>query len=204
MMNSQNSVIFKLDNQHSLHVLLFSLLSSIYRYDNTEIFFKCGNERLRLYSDDFIFYAMAGLYDCLKNALDQSFCLHKSINHDIGYLCNEFLSRQNPGDYGYFVMEGKGTGKKWVGQRFLVWSCAKTNIETWLYSKGEKIFLHITPVYKWHFSSSKPDDKFVTYKEFIKKYEPYFVLEIKRDVAFVWLKKVENVIRAIEESDLKD
>jgi hypothetical protein len=138
--------------------------------------------------------------ELLTKTLNKELLLHESIKQDIGYLWNEELQ----GKPGLTYEEGSGN-IYWIGERFLLWSC-NSRLEnrgtTWLYNdENGDIILEITPVYPWTFRDPKPNEKYVSYDEYMKSYKPLVIRKIPVDIAQEWLVQVKKLAHTIQESE---
>lgn len=198
-MKMKDSITFKIDEDFCIQVQLPSPLGDIYRYEYAEILLEHKNGKLFVYSDDFVFYGLDSFYYNLMSVINNEYNLHDSIKEDIGYMWNEYLNSSKTNRSKKFFMKKVENYETWVGAGCILWS--SKGCETWLYNKDNKIFMHITPVYKWHFDEPKEGEEFVTYEKFMKSYKPYFIIEIKKTVAKRWFKKVKAIIKLIESND---
>jgi len=124
-----------------------------------------------------------------QKALGGNFEFHPSIQHDIGYLWQEYLAEKKGHN---FVGESFENSSFWVGLKHLLFSATFWN--TWIYNKDGNIYLEITPSYRWHFSEPEKDEDYVSYDEFIKKFKPLTIFEIDKERAREWLEVVSDLV----------
>lgn len=105
----------------------------------------------------------------LKKAITYNLGLHESITEDIGYLWNEYLQTELDQRKKRFVKKDNF----WVGLNNFLWEIK--GFDTWLYNKDNKIFLEITPTYKWDYEEIEHEE-YVPYREFIKNYKTIDIL----------------------------
>src|SRR3990167_1820900 len=124
-----------------------------------------------------------------KKTIEGKLHLHESIKDNLGFMWNENLQ----GKSGFFMVKtSDNSGIYWVGSDYKILSTfGNTNphVSTWLYNDHEgNIIFEVTKTYKW--STQKDDRKdpeFMTYKKFMKDYQPLIYRVIPRDVAIQWL-----------------
>ena len=161
--------------------------------EETTITFHYNQEYYTLSKHNCIGLDIENLNTALKEALNNRFTLHPSIDKDIGYMTNEYFH-----DSSKELFIRNNGGKSWIGMNYLIWS--PRGIGTWLYNKDSTILLEIAPFYKWHHIDPKRGEDFITYAEFIKNYKPYFILELNRDIAQQWLNKTEELLTIIKQN----
>lgn len=200
---NDNKIKLNISSTSFIEIVLPCKLEDLYRYEDIEIFFIYEGKNYSVFKFNFLFYALEAFKPLLEESLSYNLYLHTSIDKDIGYLFNEYLH----GKRGYNLIEQKiytdSDLLAWVGQKNLVWS-SPGGYEAWLYNKNESIFFEVTPSYKWHFLEPEKGDSFVTYKKWIKSYEPVAIIELKREVAQELLKETEKILNFITENDKKN
>lgn len=210
------SIYFPLNEQTFIEVKAPHKEKDLFRYDEIAIyFFDTLGPTYLVYSHDFAIEAFRRFEGCLLELLENKLVLHPSINptipsQDIGYLWNEFLQGK---DYLIARYDERESISYWAGERYLLWSasklCLKTNFASWIYSWQDKIYLEITPVYRWHCPIDRHMDEFkkiisfTSYKKFIKNYHPCLTVEIDKKTAQSWLKKIQSILSTIEANDSK-
>lgn len=174
------------------------------KFDDIIIFFHYKKKKYLALKYECLFSGINDLKGLLELALDNKLQLHKSINSDIGYLWNEYL--QGNKDDLFFKMNDDGT-KEWIGKDYLLW-CPSQGENTWIFNKDNRIFLEVTPGYKWHFSdieeAKKNEKDYITYDEFIKNYKAIAIVEIDKEVARKLLIQLDDFLKHIEENDKHD
>jgi len=136
------------------------------------------------------------LHDGLMQALAHQITLDILLKNDLGYEWNEYLDNHKKASSYASIPE-------WIGQRYFMWS--SYGIAVWLYEKKNKIFLEITPTYKWHFQDPMFTEKsqYISYEQFINNYKPYAVIELNTDKLQEWLKQTERLLAIINSNDEK-
>ena len=134
----------------------------------------------------------------LKKTIDGELQLHESIKDNLGFMWNENLQ----GKLGFFTVSTlDNSGKYWVGLDYEIWEAfgdKNPHVSTWLYNDNQgNIIFEVTKTYKW---STQKDDRndpeFMTYKKFMKDYQPLIHRVIPRDVAIQWLEDSMKVYRS--------
>ncbi len=153
----------------------------INRFDEGSVYFYLDSSRKNLLLlKDILQEVFVPLCKMLKKGLNTEIPLPSNIQiGDLGLYYNEYLSEEDiPGTENFYG-------------NFLLWS--GINIQTWLYNVNDQIYIEISPSYKWHFNEPEKDEKFVSYKDFKKKYKPVAVLEISKEKAESWLEQCKNL-----------
>lgn len=180
-------IIFKINNDSFFKIEQSGQFDELFRYDEVIILFYYKENKYVVFNNDFLIWALRCLLE-LEFAIDNKLELDKSMKLDIGYLWNEILHNNDLSD--------------WPGEKYLLWSSKKGLSTTWLYNKNGKIYLEISPTYKWHSLKPKKNDKdYITYKEFIKNYKPIAIIEIDKEVAKKWLIQTNELLKIIEQND---
>ncbi|MBT3455793.1 hypothetical protein HN446_01905 [bacterium] len=197
-MQFKESIVFKISDDFKISVSLMHPLDSTDMFDDTEFFLEHNREKLSIYANDLIIFGLESFCSYIGIAIANEIPLHESIKEDIGYMWNKDLHATAEGYKTKLVMEKGEKTDYWVGQKYLLWSSPGTT--TWLYNKGDRIFLHVTPTYKWNFDSPEKGETFISYKDYMKAYKPYYIINIKKNVAQKLLKKVETLIKIIRDN----
>ncbi|HLJ31366.1 MAG TPA: hypothetical protein VKU36_02930 [Candidatus Babeliales bacterium] len=72
---------------------------------------------------------------------------------------------------------------------------------TWIYNdQNGNIILEITPAYPYFYCDKKEEPNYVSYKKWIKNYQPYVIAEIPRSTALGWLKIAEHIIKTVDDN----
>lgn len=161
----------------------------------------------------------------LKKALNKQLKLDASIlpmskTHDIGYLWDLYNNRifsEESDSYGdkstrdieafvnnnlpesnrlVFAKDSSGE-LDWIGMRYYMWSSVAGCPDTWLFNQNDKIYLEITPVYKWHTSDPENDPNFISHEEFVCEYKPIALVEISKSRAQELLTEIQQVLGVI-------
>lgn len=186
-----------------IEIVLPCKLEDLYRYEDIEIFFIYEGKKYSVFKFNFLFYALEAFNPLLKKSLNYDLYLDSAVDKDIGYLFNEYLHETSIGNFIEQEDHKDSDPLRWVGQKYLVWS-APGGYEAWLYNKNDSIYFEVTPSYKWHFLDPEKGEKFVTYKKWIKSYEPVAIIELKKEVAQELLKETEKILNFITENDKKN
>jgi hypothetical protein len=193
------NVIFELSDTAQLVFESFDQILRLNVGDSVRVIYKDKNCSY-LVEDDCIQSVLDIFCTLLDQSLRNALLLDDSILNDIGYVWNKELR----GDDGlrYEKMEGRDY---WVGLRNALWSTpgdVEPNLTTWLYNdKNGAIVLEITPNYPWHFRDSEPNEKFISYQEFMRGYKPYLKKNIAKDVAEKWLEQAKQILMIIKSNE---
>ena len=169
--------------------------SDLRSFDYLTIAYHNGTKKYILYTNDWVVEALGMLKALLTKAIDNRLILHDSIVNDIGYLWNEYLQDKKEHN---FVEKPLENSTYWVGQTHHL--CESKKWDTWLYNKNDAIYFEITPSYHWHFCKPQKNEKFVSYKKFVKKYKPLAIIKIDKKVAQRWLKIVSRLLATAQKN----
>lgn len=79
---------------------------------------------------------------------------------------------------------------------YWLWS-STFDIETWMYTHNNKIYIEIAPIYgQLYLENFKRDDE--AFQAYISNYKPLLCTEIAYDQAKQWLKECEDLIKQID------
>lgn len=187
--------VFRISKNAQIKFILADEIKNLCYCSDTKIIYYDQTTSLELYN-----YCVGEILEIFKikleKALTNKLKLHESIQMDVGFLLNEFVQKRQA-----LPLLESGMGTDWVGVVNLIWSTDK--LATWLYSKDNKIFLEITPVYAWHLLEQKKTEQFYSYEEFIKNYKPIVIFEISKDLAQQWLMKIDEMLNFIQQNEQK-
>jgi len=196
MKRAKHFLHFKIDDSHCLSLDFVGPYEDLCTYCGVKIKFYKKNKKYILYKD-FIGPALEIFEYQLEKALNNKLFLHQSIINDIGFLWNEYL--QNKKEYN-FVEVPLENPEYWIGSYYELWSTRGRY--AWIYNDDEGIFLEITPCYRWHYIEPEKNEKYIPYKEFIKKYKPIAIIKIDKDIAMRWLRQVKKLRNIIQKNDI--
>ena len=149
-----------------------------------------------LYVDDFATEAITSLKNQLKKALN--FELHiqnEYINKGIGYYYNIYVNKLWTTDAQSLVDPS---------QNFSLWSTpTHIGIETFMYNIDDKIYIEISPIYKWNCDYPENESEYETFDNFLNNYKPIDIVSIDRSVAERWLDFCCDMIKIFKENDKK-
>jgi hypothetical protein len=80
---------------------------------------------------------------------------------------------------------------------FWLWS-SPTRVQTWLYTRDNKIYLEISSTYPWLFVDPEPSENYYSFDEYIKNYKPIAVYEISRETAQQWLEQCNTMLDTMD------
>jgi len=154
-----------------------------------------GAKRYILYPEDYVAGVLWSFESLLAKVVCGQLPLHESITEDIGFLWHEYLQDKKEHN---FVEKPLENSTYWVGQTHHL--CESKKWDTWLYNKNDAIYFEITPSYHWHFCKPQRNEKFVSYKKFVKKYKPLAIIKIDKKVAQGWLKIVSRLLATAQKN----
>jgi len=131
-------------------------------------------------------------------AIENKLTLHPSIRQDLGYLWNEYCSDESR--INFATEEDDST--EWVGEKYILWPSSgyfNPRLTTWLYNNDQgEIILEVAPSYRWHFQDPKPGERYYTYAEFIKNYQPVLFRIIPKEIAKGWINQAQGLLQEVE------
>jgi hypothetical protein len=188
MIRSKN-ILFQINNKQYIKIItecpdkIFT-----HRFDPVTILFYDGKKKYILSEHDHLGPELETLNCFFKASINGDLELLKTIIEDLGYLYNEEIHNRS-------LKPKKVTGK---GIRYYLMLDGNQNT-TWLYTKNNSIFLQITPSYLWHFSDPEEHETFVSYDEFIKNYQSYLTVEIKKETMANWAIQSNEILQMIKD-----
>jgi hypothetical protein len=192
-MIKKTAIKLPIDSAHHLTVEFLGNTRDLYLLDWITIAYYKGKKKYLLYNFWWVLGEIPTFECLLMRAINNQLTLHESITQDIGFLWNEYLKDKK--GYNFVEISEEESGEVstfWVGQRHHLFGSKKWT--TWFYNKSGDIYLEITPCYRWHYLKPKKNEKFVRYKDFIKKYKPLVIIKLDKKVAQKWLKIVSKLL----------
>jgi len=147
------------------------------------------------------YFNILDLHNFLKKALNNELSLDKSITQDIGYLANKYNYNEN--EEGFIIKQFQNGLETWVGYTNLLWYAYKDDkaYETWIYNDQNKnIILEITPAYPYFYCDKNKEPNYISYKKWIKNYQPYITIHIPHSTALKWLQTAEHIIKTVDDN----
>ncbi len=80
--------------------------------------------------------------------------------------------------------------------------CGNGDWQMWLYSKSDKIYLEISPLYPWLYDGSKQKEKYIPFQEYMKTYKPIALYELSKETVEQWLVQCEKVFASADKSTI--
>ncbi len=161
-------------------------------------------ERLHIYDIVTIIYCNSGIettlfedavglcFEMLKNILTHALInkqiLPSSIELGQASLSFSFDEQNNNNDIDYKPL--------WL------WS-SPSKIQTWLYTRNNKIYLEISYTYPWLFSDPEPSENYFSFDEYAANYNPIVVHELTIEMAQQWIQQSESILSILEKPSLK-
>lgn len=186
------------DNDEKIIIQFQEPLSEVNCCTESSVIFIQNGKQLVL-SHDLFSYSVNMLNTLLKKALKRELTLHNSITKDIGYLFNQYSAitcggkLEEPTFLSYIQRDNRSY---WPGNDYHLWD---KNYITWLYNNfAGAIIFEITPFYPYMYSEPEEELNYISYQEWIKTYQPYFIKEISIQTAQEWLRQVEYILEKMD------
>ncbi len=143
--------------------------------------------------------------DCLTEKLqlciDNKLQLHESINitKSLGWYWNRYTKNDQRKDLVYKVSDSGSS--YWVGGKYRVYSPSLIeDPNTWLYNdKQGNIWMELSPQYPWFYQDPDPQEGevFITYRDWMKTYQPYVIRTIPKESAKEWIKQIDDLTKIV-------
>jgi hypothetical protein len=186
-----NEIVFKINATTKIIITLDELLEHAHC---------CTECSVTLFYNDIAFdLSTHSLRDCLQDfkcaagkLVKNELQLHESITEDIGFLLNEELQFKP----GLFQVK-RGDAFLWVGYDYLL--IMGYSIAVWLYNKSDgTIICEVSPKFPFSYRNSAKDENYVPYNKWIKKYEPYCIIEASLETIREWVFLADRILGQIQ------
>ncbi|GAE90687.1 hypothetical protein [Acetivibrio straminisolvens] len=149
-----------------------------------------------LYVDDFATEAITSLKNQLKKALNFELQIQNEyINKGIGYYYNIYVNKLWTTDAQSLVDPSRN---------FSLWSTpTHIGIETIIYNVQNKIYIEISPIYKWNCDYPDDEKEYETFDDFLNNYRPIGIVAIDKSAAIKWLETCNEIIEIFKANDKK-
>ena len=187
-------VIFSLNGIDAIILQLKNPLSCIdWNYADPIVLSK--ENTLITLADGPIFFEILDLYNILQKALNNQLAINKAITSDIGYLYNEY-------HYSIANLSIKQLQNidNWIGEDYLVWEADNDKVRyiTWIYNQNKKIIFEVTPFYPYFYCNKTKEPNYISYKKWIKNYQPYLIASLSQETAKQWVYEIEYIVKTVE------
>ncbi|MEI4803853.1 hypothetical protein WAZ07_21995 [Bacillus sp. FJAT-51639] len=171
-------------------------IKNVKSFDNVSIKYIKGSIEYDLFVNDFISEAIKTLNYFLNKALHFELKIKGEYKEKgIGYYHNI---------YSHELWTNDDLDIIDPAEDFLVWSTpSHIGIETYMYNFQDKIYIEVSPVYKWN--SDYPDDEkeYETFEKFINQYQVIDVINVNRDILLQWQKICLEILEIAALNDRK-
>lgn len=148
-----------------------------------------------LFVHDFFIEAVKQLYKLLTKALNNELQLKRDfVEKGIGFYHNIYMHELWTTD--------NNLDRSDPAENFLLWSAhTEVSNETFIYNNEDKIYLEISPFYKW--DSDYPDDEteYQTFEEYVHQYQMIDLIHIKQDTAKQWQKILHELLQIAQTNE---
>lgn len=119
----------------------------------------------------------------VQNLINDKQKIDKSINFDLGIECNQFFSgRQQDNLFMKYYFLGNDHKK------------IRPYYNSWMYNDEDgNVIFEITPFYPYLYETKKSHPDFVTYKQFMKSYQPILKTMIPKKNLQQWIKQAREL-----------
>lgn len=187
---------FELDKNKSIEIVIPDAKDKInYFQEPTEnlhmadrvfVLYRENNGQITI-GENYLDSVVETLQDALVYALSNDIILPKNVNVGEVELAYNINVMQEDADLMYIPNASLCFGGNFFG--------------AWIYNKGSKIYLEISPKYPWLYSDlneAKTNDLFISFEEFRKTYKPILIYELSKDCAKQWLAQCNKIADSME------
>ena len=196
-MRYRERISFEVNDDFKIKILLNYSLNEVFHFDDSKVFLEYEDKKILLCPYQPVKCILGDMRCHLNAAIENKLELHESIKEDIGYLSNKEMHAIFRDKKSGLFMVKDDDYEHWVGDWYCLWSYS-ISAAIWIYNKGNKIFFHVTPNYKWSSSNPKKWEDFISYRDFMNSYKPYFIIHIKKSDAKFLVKKLDALEKIIE------
>ncbi|WP_334077027.1 hypothetical protein [Paenibacillus sanfengchensis] len=147
-----------------------------------------------LFVHDFFIEAVKQLYNLLTKALNNELQLKSDfVEKGIGFYHNIYMHE---------LWTTDNSDRSDPAEEFLLWSShTEVSNETFIYNIEDKIYLEISPFYKW--DSDYPDDEteYQTFEEYVLQYQMIDLIHIEQDTAKQWQKILHELLKITQTNE---
>jgi len=177
ILNEEKKIVVKIPDIKSKFNYYYEPSEKLHKFDEVTVFFVTKDCEIEIFKDsldDFI----VPFYRLLKKAIANNLELPREIEEGkAGEMLNDYLNERSTLDLKPF------------------WLCSSLkNNDTLLYTKNNKIYMEVTPLYPWTFIEPKSEDNYISFDEFMKSYKPDAVEPILHVIACEWLAQCLEII----------
>lgn len=179
--------IFKIDQNSQLDFLIpddiekfnyyYKPTDKLHIFDEITILYKEKNNNVFIFNDN-LNEALISFGNILKKALNSELLLPEDIKvGDVGYHYNIDTNNDNDLiDYGNF------------------WLWSTKGVQTWLYNKGNGIYIEISPSYPFFYSKEVGSSGGHSFADFMSDYSVLAIKKINEKVAKEWIEKCDQIM----------
>jgi hypothetical protein len=147
------------------------------KFDDVTVFFESNDGKICVFND-IIQEAIMKLHNGLKNQFELS------ADIEVGNLGEYYNIWANNLDDMLEDDEEEGIPVL----NYWIWSTR--DFQTWIYRKNEKLYIEISPSYRWHFVEPTKDEKIISFEEFQEHYRAY-IIELSSE-------QINDIIESLE------
>ena len=153
---------YTLQLTNNARLQFFSEQSVSEKFDDVTVFFEDNAGKIVVFKD-ILQEAIITLY----NGLENQFELRTDI--EVGHLGEYYNIWANSLD----DMLEEDEEEEIPVLNYWIWSTR--DFQTWIYRKNEKVFIEISPSYRWHYVEPTEDEKIISFEEFQEYYCAYII-----------------------------
>ncbi|MGF7142441.1 hypothetical protein HNQ56_000859 [Anaerotaenia torta] len=173
-----------------IEILTYNDSNTLYFFDEIEVIAHINQNNFILFKD-FLCEGITAFRNMLLKAVDFELQIDPaSIPHGLGYRWNIIC---------YNIANIINADEEDTTSPYSLWHTTSEFLKsTWVYNIGKKIFIEISPDYKWIFLEPTPDDNYIEFNEFLNNYQVLEVIEVDSATVRQWVEECANIIEGLE------
>ncbi|NEN80967.1 hypothetical protein [Paenibacillus elgii] len=145
------------------------------KFDNVTVVFQDNQDKKYVF-EDVIQEAIITLYNGIKNPVELTSELEVG---NLGQAWNIWTNN---------LSDMAEDDEEDIFRNYWMWSTREH--QTWIYQKNEKLYIEISPSYKWHYIEPAEDEQVISFSEFLEHYHAN-VFELSSE-------QIKNIIVSLE------
>ena len=196
--NNYFIISFKLQKNTIMDIYSEDNLQAITHYSYSTVIFNQNNQTYTISREFPLHLFLSILQKLLKKSLHNNLQLNPSINHDIGYLWNEWINNNHTS---LLYITDKNNETSWVGQQYQL---SSDDYLSWIYNdEKQNIIFELTPAYPLGCIDQENEQEIKNYRKWIQSYTPLFKDIIPYHIAQEWIIQTEQILDIIDKNSEK-
>ena len=186
----KNLARIHIKNNEYIDILSENIEEENYFFDVITIYYFLKGDKIVLFQD-FLGEGIKSFYNITSEILSNSLEIsQRYITYGIGYEWNKSCD---------LIANDKNDDTIGILSKYSLWSTVnKYGYNTWMYIFQEKIYFEISKNYKWHFEEPEEGETFITFKEFMKEYKSFVIVEVKKEMVKEWNESCKRISESMK------